>query len=234
MALKDELDTAVKAIFKSSWTERDGTVVPDEDTVKLTNDAVKLTGTVLYADMADSTKMVDNSTAQRSAESYKAFLHCAAKIIRAEGGSITAYDGDRIMAVFLGDSKNTTAVKAAMKIRWASLNLVNPAKKAQYPTDGYSVAQSIGIDTSPLFVANTGVRGAKDLVWVGRAANHAAKLAALEAGYVWISSDVYKVLADEAKYQGATKDGTNMWQAMTWTAFGSKQIYRSSFTWPIS
>jgi class 3 adenylate cyclase len=165
MSLKDDLEQAVKGIFKSTWTERDGTVVPDADTVKLTNDAVKLTGTVLYADMADSTKMVDNSPTWRSAESYKAFLHCAAKIIRHEGGTISAYDGDRIMAVFLGDNKNTSAVRAAMKIRWASLNIINPAKTNQYSDDTYPVKQAIGIDTSSLFVANTGVRGAKDLVW---------------------------------------------------------------------
>lgn len=234
MGLEDELNEAVQGIFKSAWGERDGTVIPDADTIKLTNDAVKLHGTVLYADMADSTKMVDNSTAQQSAESYKAFLHCAAKIIRLQGGSITAYDGDRIMAVFLGDTKNTDAVKAAMKIHWASLNIVNPAKKAQYALDQYAISQAIGIDTSPLLVANTGVRGAKDLVWVGRAANHAAKLAALPAGYTYISSDVDAKISAEAKYKEGTKDGTNMWEARTWTGFDSRQSYRSGFSWPVS
>lgn len=225
MALKDELEQAVKGIFKSAWTERDGTVVPDDDSVKLTNDAVKLTGTVLYADMADSTKMVDNSPAHRSAESYRAFLHCAAKIIRSEGGTITAYDGDRIMAVFLGGSKNTSSIQAAMKIRWASSNIINPSKAAQYSGDQYPVQQAIGIDTSPLFVANTGVRGAKDLVWVGRAANHAAKLSALPAGYIYISDTVYNNIADAAKLS----KGVNMWEARVWTTLDSRTIYRSSY-----
>jgi class 3 adenylate cyclase len=230
MSLKDDLEQAVKGIFKSTWTERDGTVVPDADTVKLTNDAVKLTGTVLYADMADSTKMVDNSPTWRSAESYKAFLHCAAKIIRHEGGTISAYDGDRIMAVFLGDNKNTSAVRAAMKIRWASLNIINPAKTNQYSDDTYPVKQAIGIDTSSLFVANTGVRGAKDLVWVGRAANHAAKLASLPEGHIYISEDVYKRLAPEGKLS----NGVDMWQAVTWNTFDSRRIYRSTYHWKIS
>lgn len=230
MGLKDDLDQAVKGIFKSMWAERDGTVVPDEDSVKLTNDAVKLTGTVLYADMADSTNMVDNSPASRSAESYKAFLHCAAKIVRSEGGTITAYDGDRIMAVFLGGSKNTSSIRAAMKIRWASLNIINPAKAAQYSNDQYPVGQAIGIDTSPLFVANAGVRGAKDLVWVGRAANHAAKLSALPAGYTYISEDVYKNIANEAQYS----DGVDMWEARIWRGFDSRTIYRSSYHWRVS
>lgn len=229
MGLKSELEKEVSEIFRSSWSERDGTVVPDEDSVKLRNDAVKLNGTILYADMADSTKMVDNSTNWRSAESYKAFLHCAAKIIRSEGGTITAYDGDRIMAVYLGDTKNTSAVRTAMKIRWTSKNIINPAKLKQYSEDQYPILQSIGIDTSPLFVANTGVRGAKDLVWVGRAANYAAKLSALPEGYVYITKAVYDVMLDVAKFT----NGTDMWEPRVWTAFGSKAIYRSSWTWSI-
>jgi hypothetical protein len=48
---------------------------------------------VLYADLADSTKLVDEYQRPFAAEIYKTFLHCAGKIIRAEDGTITAYDG---------------------------------------------------------------------------------------------------------------------------------------------
>src|SRR5215469_10663410 len=119
MALKDDLDTEVRQIFRSQWTKRDGNVVPDDDNLKLTNDAVKLTATVLYADLADSTKLVDEHTKEFAAEIYKAYLHCAGKIIRDEGGVITAYDGDRIMAVYIEGAKNTAAVRTAMKINFA-------------------------------------------------------------------------------------------------------------------
>src|SRR4051812_45161653 len=100
MALTDDLQAKVAEIFKSSWTERDGTTVPEPSALKLTNDAVKLTGTVLYADMRESTALVDTKTKRFAAEIYKTYLHCAAKIITSEGGVITSYDGDRIMAVF--------------------------------------------------------------------------------------------------------------------------------------
>jgi len=73
---------------------------------------VKLDATVLYADMSGSTKLVDAFTSPKfPAEVYKCYLSCAAKIIKAGGGSITAYDGDRVMAVFLGDSKNSSAAR---------------------------------------------------------------------------------------------------------------------------
>ena len=56
------------------------------------NDGVNLDATVLYADMADSTALVDKYTKTFAAEIYKTYLHCAAKIITSEGGTITAYD----------------------------------------------------------------------------------------------------------------------------------------------
>ncbi len=146
MGLKSDLESEVGTIFRSGWAERQGTVVPDADSVKLTNDAVNLNATVLYADMANSTAMVDYGGRFATPESYKCFLHCAAKIIRSEGGTITAYDGDRVMAVYLGGSKNTLAVRTAMKITWASINIINPAKERQYPQNNYPVRHAIGID----------------------------------------------------------------------------------------
>jgi class 3 adenylate cyclase len=169
--------------------------------------------------MADSTKMVDNSGKWAATETYKTFLLCAAKIIRSQGGAITAYDGDRVMAVFIGDSKNTSAVRAALKIKWAVSNIINPAKKKQYTEDAYPLQHVVGIDTSELFVANAGVRGAKDLVWVGRAANHAAKLSALPASFTYITEAVYNNMADEAKLSS----GTNMWQAVNWNTLITKR-----------
>lgn len=62
MGLKAELQSEVSTIFRSTWTERAGQVVPDDESVTLGNDAVKLTATVLYADLADSTTMVDKNT----------------------------------------------------------------------------------------------------------------------------------------------------------------------------
>ena len=53
MSLKAELETRVSQIFKEQWTERSGQVVPSPDSIKLTNDAVKISGTILYADMSE-------------------------------------------------------------------------------------------------------------------------------------------------------------------------------------
>jgi class 3 adenylate cyclase len=190
VGLKQDLSTEVATIFKSRWSERDGTIVPEDDGLQLGNDAVKLKATVLYADLADSTILVDAYQPHFAAEIYKTFLHAAAKIIRSESGVITAYDGDRIMAVYIGDSKNTSAVRTAMKIKYAVSEIINPAQAAQYPKNVYKIKHVIGIDTSNLHVARTGVRGANDLVWVGRAANYAAKLTTLpESRSTYVTGD---------------------------------------------
>lgn len=231
MALKDDLENEVAEIFRSQWTTRDGQVVPSPTDVKLKNDAVKLNGTVLYADLSESTAMVKSKEDWFSAEIYKTFLHCSAKIIKAFGGTITAYDGDRIMAVYLGDRKNTSAVKTALKIHSARRHIIQPALKKQYPSSDFVLKHTCGIDTSPLFVARTGVRGDNDLVWVGRAANWAAKLSDMSNSHAtWISAAVHDVMLDEVKKAG---DGRNMWEKRLWTTQDNAEIYRSDFWWPL-
>lgn len=226
MGLKDDLETYVSDVLRSAWTTRDSTKVPDEDSkLSLKNEAIKIGGVVLYADLADSTLMVDNNSAEFAAEVYKTFLYCCARIIPHHGGTVTAYDGDRIMGVFISSSKNTSAVKAALNIKWAVDEIIQPKLKSVYANKNFSVRHVTGIDACELFVAKTGARGANDLVWVGRAANYAAKLAALDASYTYITPAVYDSMHDSVKFV----DGTPMWQKMIWTEFNNSYIYRSSY-----
>lgn len=227
MGLKDELDAEIRKTYKEVWTTRDGQKVPESEDLKLNNDAVILEGTVLYADLAESTNMVDNYKPAFAAEIYKSYLYCAARIVRWHGGVVTAYDGDRIMGVFVGTSKNTSAAKCALRINWAVTKLIQPALNECYPKTSFTLKQCVGVDTSSLFVARTGIRGSNDLVWVGRAANYAAKLTSLPASYPSrITADVYNVMNDEAKF----RDGRSMWEKVTWNDMGIS-IYRSTWWW---
>jgi uridylate cyclase len=118
MTFKTDLERATKEIFETEWTVREVKFVPAPGNLSPGNDAMKLNATVLYADMADSTDMVDRYSQEHyfAAEVYKAYLRCAATIINSEQGKITGYDGDRIMAVFRDDLKDTRAVRSALKI----------------------------------------------------------------------------------------------------------------------
>jgi len=228
VALSEDLSGEVKNIFATSWQERDGQKVPEAADVQLGNDAVKLQATVLYADLAESTNLVDKHKASFAAEVYKSYLHCASKIISDEGGVITAFDGDRVMAVFIGKTKNTSAARCALKINHAVVKIINPAIKAEYPKSEYTLKHSVGVDTSTLFVARTGIRGANDLVWVGRAANYAAKLCALRhSNYAsYITADVFKAMLEKVK----SSSGRPMWGATKWEEKGIT-VYRSSWIW---
>jgi len=230
--LRDDLQKEVAKILRENWETRDGEVVPEPEDLKLGNDAVNLDATVLYADMSGSTDLVDNHKPHFAAEIYKCYMACASRIIKDEGGAITAYDGDRVMAVFIGGSKNTTAARCALKINWAVSKIVNPAIKAQYGDDAYEAGHVIGIDTSKLFVCRIGVRNDNDLVWVGRAANYAAKLTTLNTGYpVYITGDVFDRLRDDSKYGGDPQ--RLMWQERQWTDMNNMRIYRSSWWWSL-
>ncbi len=231
MPLGDDLKAQVELVFKNQWDERNGTVLPDDTSLTFTNNAVQLDATVLYADLSASTKLVDSKTWWFSAEVYKTFLYCSAKIINSEGGNITAYDGDQIMAVFLGDSKNSSAVRSALKINYCTKCIIQPAKSAQYTNDDYVLNHTVGIDSSTVRVVKTGVRGANDLVWIGRSANWAAKLCNLGPEYpTWITDDVYNNLNEGARISAK---GEHMWEPMTWSKMANKRIYRSSYWWKI-
>lgn len=230
MALKEDLEKEVDQIFTEKWTERDGTKVPEPKDLKLSNDAVKLEGTILYADLAASTKLVDTKKNFFAAEIYKTYLHCAAKIIREEGGVVTAYDGDRIMGVFIDDDRDDRAVRAGLKINHARVKIINPRITKHYQDANYQIGHSVGIDRSKLFIARTGVRGDNDLVWVGKAANYAAKLAALSSSYTRITKPVHEALSKALRISST---GENMWEARTWTDMNNLPIYRSTWMWKI-
>lgn len=234
MALVDDLRGTVGEIFRTEWSKRDGRVVPAPEDLVMKNEAVEFDrATVLYADLTGSTKLVDSKSWSFAGEIYKTYLYCAGRILRSEDGEITSYDGDRVMGVFVGEYQSTKAVRCALKINWAVLNIINPALKKQYQESDYKVQQIVGIDTSTLRVAKTGVRGDNDLVWIGRAANHAAKLTALKNdGPTWITGDVYKRMADEAKFGGNPKQ--NMWKQYRWTQMENAEVWASSWSWALS
>ena len=226
MKLGDDLSSEVTKLLRERWTTRSGQVVPEPEDLKLSNDAVELEGTVLYADLDDSTKLVDTMKPWFAAAVYKSYLLCAARIVRSEGGVITGYDGDRIMAVFIGGAKNTSAARTALKINYSVVEIINPAIKQKYPNANYSLKHVVGIDTSKLFVARTGIRGANDLVWVGRAANYAAKLSSRSGPATQITSDVYGRLKEDVKI---AHDGRNMWAQAIAREIGNGTIYSSSW-----
>ena len=228
MTIEEAIKEA-KITFKASWQVRDGRKVPDTQSLKLGNDGITLDATVLYADMSDSTGLVAGFKPEFAAEIYKTYLRGTCRAIRNNGGEITAFDGDRVMAVFTGDNKNTTATKAALQI-YGYVDELNAAVKECYPNNSFTIRHTVGVDSGSLLVAKTGIRDSNDLVWVGPAANIAAKLCDLgDTTYrSFITEAVFSRLAESAKYGGNPR--SLMWEKRMWTARGTV-VYRSSWYW---
>src|SRR6202044_1804867 len=131
MAFKDDLASEIDDILEQPWDVREGTVIPENDDVALAGGAVKLEVTMLYADLVDSTEIAiyDHRVAARV---FKSFLASCTKIIRYREGEIRSFDGDRVMGVFIGKSKNTSAAKAALNINYAFLKLLKQRLEARY------------------------------------------------------------------------------------------------------
>lgn len=229
MSFSDDLRKEVNTIFRSKWEVTDGRVIPSPEDVGLGNKAKKLSISILYADLRDSTNMVKTFKKEYSAEIYKTFLHTCCKIIRRNGGQLISFDGDRIMGAFIGDSKNSTVAKTALNIKWAITNIVQKEHDSCYTDTKRTIGYTIGIDTAEHYAVRTGIRGSNDLVWVGNAANIAAKL----TSHNWapynsiITSRVYKLLHDSSKYDD---DGKNMWVS-TYSEVIDETVYKSSYYW---
>jgi adenylate cyclase len=231
MALSDDLRKEVNGVVNQAWDVRDGEVVPATDKVALAGGGVKLEATMLYADLADSTEiaMWDRRVA---AKLCKAFLACASRLIRAQGGELRSFDSDRVMGVFLGNSKNTSAAKCALQINWAFLNLIKPKFEAQYEVmrnGTYKLAHCTGVDTSEVLVVRAGIRNNNDLIWVGSAPNVAAKMSAFRdvPYFSFISGAVYDRLLPEAKIT----NNQSMWEERVWNSGPIKRVLRSHWTW---
>jgi len=138
---------------------------------------------------------------------------------------------DRVMGIFIGNSKNTTGAKTALQINWAVSKIVNPGLKAQYGTDAYQMKHVIGVDTSTLFACRIGVRNDNDIVWVGRAANYAAKLTTINEYPVYITGTVFDSMDDGSKFGGNPQQ--LMWEERTWTSMNKMRVFRSSWIWEV-
>lgn len=233
MSLGDDIRSDLDKLVGTPWSTRNGYVVPGTEDVKLfSNDAVKLDAVYLYADLLGSTKLARDFRPETAGKVIRASLRTASKIIKSRGGAIRSYDGDRVMAIFIGEYKNSNAARCALQINWAMQYIVQPALFKKLPhleTQGYEPRMCVGIASGDAFIARAGVRDSSDLVSIGRAPNVAAKLSDIrEAGAyrTYITVGVYKMLNERSKLY----EGTDMWQARSATVGGEKMtIYRSSY-----
>lgn len=124
--MADDFETKLTSILYSSWNIQDARVVPKTEDVVQRDGAKRLEATYLYADMADSTLLVKRFPAEIAARVVRAYLRIAVDCIRAKGGHIRSFDGDRVMGIFIGGSRRNDAVGAGLNITWVVEKVLNP------------------------------------------------------------------------------------------------------------
>ncbi len=173
--------TAALIGYLGDWEHLpDAQVIPTTDTLTFDKTGKRIDVCILYADIHGSTSLVDSTDDWRAASYYKAFLHAGGKLAKKFNGEITSYDGDRIMVVFHGDDEVGRACLMAFSLNCLMRIVINPAFAAVYGAQHRDLLHTVGIDFGKILVAKTGIRGRgdndSDRVWIGAAANYAAKL----------------------------------------------------------
>lgn len=215
MTWVDDLTTETEETLNTEWDVRNGNVVPEAEDVALADGAVKIEATFLYADLASSSKIAQVCPWQTTAKIIRGYLKICTRLIRAYGGHIRSFDGDRVMGVFLKDDlQNTHATYCAREIDWCVENILHPKAHAKFNSiknNNIRITHCIGIDTGETVAVRAGIRDNNDLIWIGTAPSFAAKLSDIR-NYpysVYISSRSYNKLHADAKMDS----GKDIWEA---------------------
>jgi adenylate cyclase len=208
--------------------------VPDAEDIKLEkNEGVLIDACYAYADMANSSGLAQKIKKPVAAKIIRSYVNGASDILRHYGGEIRSFDGDRVMAIFIGDAKETNAVRASLAINWFVEEFLRDRITQEWPDmrSIWKLGHGIGIDSGEALLTRTGVRGDNDLISVGSAPNVAAKLSAVRDGVaLHITHEVYGPMSTEVAYMD---DGTALWRATLPIVIGGRRctVYRSGASW---
>ena len=233
VTVRDEVIAGVEDVLDADWSVRNGTVIPETDDVVLKNGAVRVDATYVYADLADSSTLGHQVDAEIAGKVIRAYLNAASRILRNYGGAIRSFDGDRVMAIYIGKSKNTDAARAALALNWAVDFVLAPTLKTKWPDlrDAWTTKHGVGIDTGEALLVRGGVRDNNDLVSIGSAPNVAAKLSALRCADLHITDRVHDRLAESSKM---SSDGSeSRWTTHDRIEVGgvNHRVYWSNYRW---
>lgn len=147
--------------------------------------------TVLFADLAGSTELVQRHDPEQLRQLLSAFFEEMSQQIRSFGGTVEKYAGDAIMAVFgvpkVHEDDAERAVRAALAMR-ESLVQLNPLFEQEY---GARLELRVGIATGEVVAATDDRR---EMLVTGETANLAARLQSAGSGIV-VSEATHRPLA---------------------------------------
>lgn len=234
MSFQEDCAAAVADIVKTPFSFRTGQVVPKTKDITLRDGAVFLDAAYLYADMTDSTGLAKHFSSFDAARIIRAYLSAVCRVIRHRGGEIRSFDGDRVMAIFIGDNAASTAAKTALNITWVVDEIVHDQLlghlepyRDNYIDNDWKVSHRTGIDIGEAMLVRAGVRDNNDLVSIGDAPNIAAKLSDIKSHRTTITDRTWDAIDYDSAFR--EKDGAPMWTDPRREKLGSRtELVRGS------
>lgn len=235
-ALKEEIKEKVNQYMQSKYDVVDGKKVPDKQGIGFGAKAKNLKhAIVLYADLRDSRGILSDNSHLLAARTHKSFLYAASKCIRNEDGHLRSFNGDSVLAFFMGENSAKRAVRAAMKIKFAVIEVINPLLLNK---DKEKLNFGIGVGQGEILVVKSGVPGNEmyqDLIWIGWPTYHAFEYGdrAKSPKNIWISKNIYSAIKDDVSM--IKSEGKDMWaynDSHTFS-FGNVRVYKTSYYWHI-
>lgn len=229
-----DLILAARDVLDADWQIKDGRTVPETDDVVLKNGAVRVQATYAYADMAGSSALAQLCYAHVTAKIIRAYVGTATRVLRGYGGEIRSFDGDRVMAIFMGPDKNTKAVRAALALNWAVAEILRPDIAEKWPDvqKSWRLDHGVGVDTGEALIVRGGVRGSNDLISIGGAPNVAAKLSDLRGvDQLYITDAVYEDMSNDVAFTVPNPYSKPMWRQLAPQRVGGNTIRVKSSSW---
>jgi adenylate cyclase len=239
MGLREDVTTDVDNYLSGTYVVSRPNDVPDNEEVPLGKKAMQFEATALFIDVRQSTDITDSFRRQTAAKMMKAYFGGAVRIINRTGGAVRSFNGDGMLAFFMGGTRTSPAVKSAMQIDWFVTDLLRPKFDKYFENNKSALGKALsfeigcGIDDGWIYAVKVGIKGTNDIAWIGRATNTAAKLSAVGSGSrnIYITGVAYDRLHDWARLV----NGANMWSAQTFLEIGgtSRGVRSTTYHWTL-
>ena len=237
MSLLTDLQVRVDSYMAGTYTTTRKQSVPNPQDIPLGNEAAELQAATLFIDVRQSSDITNAFRRQTAAKMMKAYFAGAVKIINANKGYVRSFNGDGMLAIFIGEQRSDNAVKAAMQLKWYVNHVLEPKFRRHFANNltalGSSLSFSIGsgIDEGTIYAVRIGIQGTNDVAWIGRCTNTSAKLSNI-ANSIAITEAVYKQLSNTRLFS----NGSYMWSGVFYQTFGGVQrtLRSTNYHWTIS
>lgn len=239
MSFSTDLEEMVSGYLTGGYETYEPRGVPYPENIALGNKAAKLEATTLFIDVRQSSDITNAFRRQTAAKMMKSYFDGAVRIVNKNDGQVRSFNGDGLLAIFVGDLRSSNAVKAAMQVEYFVKMTLRPKFERYFGSNETALGQALdfdvgcGLDDGEIFAVRVGIRGTNDVAWVGRCTNTSSKLASSVSTphNIAVTAEVYSRITNDRKY--APSSGTHMWsEERTKSIGGTDRVVRtSSYGW---